>query len=147
MIKFSPFLLGVFLSFSLQNREIHLPMSIRRISQKVILIRKSDRLPPQIIWDTPPAAVSEGVLRFARPGPCQMNTDSPKWDLKVPRTQEILHFAFFVFLDSGGECVYFPRKENNSPRAKCDFGVKIGLERLGCCNKKPLTPQRPQAIF
>ena len=78
----------------------------------MILIRKSGRLPPKIIWITLPAAVSEGVLRFARPGPCQMNRDSPKWDLKVPRTQEILHFAFFVFLDSGGECVYFPRREN-----------------------------------
>ena len=123
-------------------------MLIRRISQTVILIRKFGHLPPQIIMTTPFAAVAEGVLRFARPGPCQMNADSPKWDLNVSRTQEIVHFAVFVFLDSGGECVYFPRLEHNSPRAKCDFGVKIGLERLGCCkNKKALTPQRLEAMF
>ena len=42
---------------------IHLPMSIRRISQKVILIRKSDRLPP-IFMERPSRCSHRGCASF-----------------------------------------------------------------------------------
>ena len=39
-------------------------MTIHRIFKKVILIRKCCHSPPQILWNTPPAAVADAVLRF-----------------------------------------------------------------------------------
>ena len=68
-------------------------------------------------------------LRSARRFAFRLDLDSPKWDLKVLRTNGKVTFAFFHFFCSGGDFSHVPSNIENSPRGKWALGSKMGLKR------------------
>jgi len=68
-------------------------------------------------------------LRSARRFAFRLDLDSPKWDLKVLRTNGKVTFAFFHFFFSGGDFSHVPSNIENSPRGKWALGSNMGLKR------------------
>ena len=68
-------------------------------------------------------------IRFARRFAFRLDLDSPKWDLKVLRTNGKVTFSFFHFFFSGGDFSHVPSNIENSPRGKWALGSKMGLKR------------------
>ena len=68
-------------------------------------------------------------LRFARRFAFRLDLDSPKWDLKVLRTNGKVTFAFFHLFFSGGDFSHVPSNIETSPRGKWALGSKLSLKR------------------
>ena len=92
-------------------------MSIGEVFKEVILLRKSDRLPPPSGSSGLPTAATASDIRLDRRFAFRFDARAPKWDLKVLRIKEIVTFSFFSFFTSGGEFSDVPSENDNSPRA------------------------------
>ena len=112
---------GLFLILSGET-ENSPPVVFFRFFIQVILIRKSDHLPPPFKRAQLTCQAFNSVifcdLRFARRFAFRLDLDSPKWDLKVLRTNGKVTFAFFHFFFSGGDFSHVPINIENSPRGK-----------------------------